>query len=61
MWIENSAMAAWFDKSDVYSAFSGVVQTIIKARKSGKWKEGKKEKGKGLYNEQEQILNSNKQ
>ena len=36
-WIENSAMAAWFDKSDIYSAFNGVVQRIIiKAWESGK-------------------------
>ena len=37
MQIENSAMAAWFDKSDVYSAFNSEVQTmIIKTRKLGK-------------------------
>ena len=59
MRIENSAMAAWFDKSDVYSAFNSEVQTmIIKTRKSGKWKGERKKKD---YNEEEQILNNNKQ
>ena len=40
-----------FDKSDVYSAFSGEVQTvIIMARKSGKWKEGEKKRKDSTMN-----------
>ena len=51
MQIENCAMTAWFDKSSADSAFNGEVQTIII-----KEREHKK---KGMYNEQDQILNNN--
>ena len=57
MWIDNSAMAAWFHKSGVYSAFNGEVQTIIiKERESGKWKEGNKKEGK----EKDSTMNKSK-
>ena len=50
-------MAAWFDKSGVYSAFNGEVQTIIiKERKSGKWKEGNKKKDSTMNNSISQTI-----
>ena len=50
-------------KSDIYPAFNSVVQSVIiknerRERKNNNNNKGKKE---GLYNEQEQILNNNKQ
>ena len=68
MWIDNSAMTAWFNKSGVYfSVDIGVGGPTIKLHTmvrykyhKGNHKNGIKE-GKGLYNEQEQILNNYKQ
>ena len=50
-----------FDKSDVYSAFNGVVQTMIIKMKGWGEKIIIRAIKRGLYNEQDQILNSNKQ
>ena len=61
-WKLYSGSLVWQEWCLVCICINGVVQTItIKARKSGKWKDGKKNKEKGLYNEQEQSLNNNKQ
>ena len=44
MWTETLILGAGFDKSDVYSAFNGMVQTIT-IRMKGQ-KENNKENGK---------------
>ena len=68
MWIDNPAMTAWFNKSGIYfSVDVGVVEPTIKLHTMVwyKYHKGNKEngikEGKGLYNEQDQILNNNKQ
>ena len=65
MQIENSAMAAWFDKSGVYfSVDAGVGNPQLNCIQwwgTNKYHKRSERTNEGLYNEQEQTLNIYKQ